>query len=214
VRFEQVTLATAADVDDFYWRVLGLGAGPFRIGETTLEFVAGEGEPFYHFALLVPGDRFDAALEWARERVDLLPGQEGNEVFDFGFWDAQACYFHDPAGNILELIAHRGVEERGTRGPFEPGELVGVSELGLVGDPPALAAKLEPLGIQVWSGSLDPGSLAFAGERARTFILAPAGRGWLPTGRPAEEHRVEATVAGAVAGTAVGALVRIGSGVT
>ncbi len=214
MRFEQVTLATAANVDDFYGRVLGLGPGPFRIGETTLEFVAGGGEPFYHFALLVPGDRFDAAFEWAHERVALLPGPAGNEVFDFGFWDAQACYFHDPAGSIVELIAHRGVEERGTEGPFEPGELVGVSELGLVGDPPALAAKLEPLGIEIWSGSLDPGSLAFAGERARTFILAPTGRGWLPTGRAAEQHRVEARVAGAVPGTAVDALIRIRSGVT
>jgi len=27
------------------------------------------------------------------------------------FWDAQACYFHDPAGNIVEFIAHRGLAE-------------------------------------------------------------------------------------------------------
>lgn len=49
---------------------------------------------FYHSAVLVPGDRFDAALTWLRERVDL------------GFWDARACYCHDPAGNIVEPIAH------------------------------------------------------------------------------------------------------------
>ena len=194
MRFEYVTLGASADVDDFYARTLGLGPAPFRIGETTLEFTAGGGEPFYHYALLVPGDRFDAALAWARERIELLAGQDGNDVFDFSFWDALACYFHDPAGNIVELIAHRGLGESGAKGPFAAAELLGLSELGLVGDPPELASALDALGLDVWSGSLEPGSLAFAGERARTLILAPQGRGWLPTGRPAEAHPVDAVV--------------------
>ena len=34
-------------------------------------------------------------------------------------------------------------------------------------------------------------SLGFVGEKGRTLILAPPGRGWLPTGRPAEAHPVE-----------------------
>jgi hypothetical protein len=211
VRFEHVTLATSANVDDFYARVLGLGPAPFRIGETTLDFTPAEGEPFYHYALLVPGDRFAAALAWARERVVLLPGQEGNDVFDFGFWDALACYFHDPAGNIVELIAHRGVGESGADGPFAASELLGLSELGLVGDPPELAAALEPLGAELWSGSLEPGALAFAGERARTLILAPQGRGWLPTGRPAEAHPVDAVVQTGRAGVAKLGPIRIES---
>ena len=55
--------------------------------------------PYYHFALLVPGDRFDAALAWARDRVELLPDREtGEVVFDFANWDAMAIYFHDPGG--------------------------------------------------------------------------------------------------------------------
>ena len=84
-----------------------------------LELRAAAGAPFYHFALLVPGDRFDAALAWARERVELLPDREtGEVVFDFTNWDARAVYFHDPAGNIVELIAHRGIGEGGVTGPF------------------------------------------------------------------------------------------------
>src|SRR5205807_6313178 len=80
------------------------------IGETALAFAPGTGEPFYHFALLVPGDRFQAAMAWITERVALLPHQGApaeQVVFDFPAWNAQACYFHDPAGNIVELIAHR-----------------------------------------------------------------------------------------------------------
>jgi hypothetical protein len=190
-----------AAVADFYGERLGLerDGSSFAIGETELDFAAGPGEPFYHFALLVPGDRFDIALEWARERTELLPYREtGEVVFDFDNWDALACYFHDPAGSIVELIAHRGIDETGADGAFRASELVGLSELGLVGEPQALARPLiERLGLELWDGTLDePGRLAFVGEKARTLILAPPGRGWLPTGRPAELHAVEAVLAG------------------
>jgi hypothetical protein len=168
-----------------------------RIGETRLEFAAGEGTPFYHFALLVPGDRFDAAVAWGREHVELLPGGDVDGViFDFEHWHARACYFHDAGGSIVELIAHRGVGESGRRGRFDWSELLGVSELGLVGDTAALAGRLAELGVALWDGSLEPGRLAFLGERARTLILAPPGRGWLPTRRQAEVHPLEIDLAG------------------
>jgi hypothetical protein len=168
-------------------------------GSTGLEFVEGEDAPFYHFAFLVPGDRFDAAFRWAQERVELLPRPETGElVFDFSFWDALACYFRDPAGNIAELIAHRGLGESATTGPFSGEELLGLSEVGLVGDMASMARDLEQLDLRVWSGSVEDG-LAFVGEKARTLILCPVGRPWLPIDRLAEPHPVDADLAGRVA---------------
>ena len=147
-------------------------------GETELEFAAGHGEPFYHFAFLTPPDGFE----------ELATGQE---VFDFDFWRARAFYFHDPAGNIVELIAHRGLDD-----PH------GLSELGLVGDTRAMAEALQKLGLELWDGTVEEqGRLAFVGERGRTFILAPPDRGWMPTGRPSERHPVEAEVSGAGSGS-------------
>ena len=189
MRFVELTLAAPTDLHDFYGGQLGLplDGDSIRIGETKLRVEPSEGEPFYHFALLVPGDRFDAALAWAREHVELL-----GDVFDFENWDALAVYFHDPAGNIVELIAHRGLEENGRDGAFTADELIGFSELGLVGDRAELLGELEQRGLDLWSGSLDePDALGFVGEKGRTLILARAGRGWLPTGRPAEPHPVE-----------------------
>jgi hypothetical protein len=179
MRFVEVTLAAPVallpELDRFY---------DGMTGETNLEFSAGEGEPFYHFALLLPGDRFDAAHRWADERFELLGG-----VFEFENWDARAVYFHDPAGNIVELIAHHGLEENGRTGEFGPDEIVGFSELGVVGN---RAENLRMSRLPLWSGMIDdPERLAFVGEKGRTLILAEEGRGWLPTGRPAEIHPVE-----------------------
>lgn len=189
VRFAEVTLDAPLDLREFYGGELGLqlDGDAIVVGETRLRFRVEEDGAFYHFALLVPGDRFDAALAWAGERAELL-----GDAFDFDFWDARAVYFHDPAGSIVELIAHHGLEENGRAGGFAADELVGLSELGIVGDPPELLNQLKTVGLELWSGSVEgESSLAFVGEKGRTVILAPPGRGWLPTGRPAAPHPVE-----------------------
>jgi hypothetical protein len=158
------------ELREFYYRI--------ETGETELEFAAGQGAPFYHFAFLAPWERFDELAA-------------GRDVFDFEDWNAKAFYFHDPAENIVEIVAHQGLE-----GPL------GLSELGLVGDTRAMARELEQLGLELWDGTLDePDRLAFVGERGRTLILAPKGRGWMPTGRPSEPHPVEAELIGAQPGT-------------
>ncbi len=189
MRFAEVVLTGPVGLGGFYRDVLGLPGDrdAIRIGETRLRFVPGGDDPFYHFALLVPGDRFDAALAWTHERVELLGG-----VFDSDDWGSRAVYFHDPAGNIVELIAHHGLDEGGPSGAFAAGELVGFSELGVVGDRRLLLADLETAGLELWDGELDePNRLAFVGEKGRTLILAPPGRGWVPTRRPAEPHPIE-----------------------
>jgi hypothetical protein len=205
VRFLDVRLQwpaeKAVDLDRFYSRELGLerrGAG-FAVGETVLEFVPTAGAPFYHFALLVPGDRFPEARAWAAVRAKLLPHPVNPQtVFRFTSWKASSCYLQDPAGNIVELIAHAGLGETGVEGLFRASELLGVSELGIVGDLGEMAGALErELGLHVWAGTLtDPDGLAFVGEKARTFILSSPKRCWAPTGRRAEAHPVEVVIAG------------------
>lgn len=194
----------AEGLRDFYGHALRLpSAGPlaFRLGTTTLEFLtAAQGEPFYHFAVRAPRNRFDAAREWLEQHAELLPDKEtGDTRFDFSFWNAEACYAHDPCGNIVELIAHHELpEETPHEGPFSGGELLGVCELGVPGpDTPAMARALDVLGIELWDGTIDdPSRLAFMGARDGVLILGPLGRGWLPTGRPAEPWPAGAVVSG------------------
>lgn len=177
----------------------------FHAGVATSRFCDAPGyAPFYHFAFLVPGNRFGAAYEWLRARACLLPNPGTLDTFfDFDSWEALACYCLDPAGNILELIAHRGIADSSAEGAFEAAEVVGLSEVGLVVDDKTRAAsELERHGLRVWDGEIaDPARLVFVGERSRTLILAPPGRGWLPTGRPAEIHPARIVLSGLRAGS-------------
>jgi len=211
----QVPRGAVSELRDFYLDRLAFDGGEnigneflvVRVGSAMARFSEAPtpDEPFYHFALLVPGGRFEAAYKWLGARAQLLPDPEtGDTIFDFVNWDALACYCLDPAGNIVELIAHRGIAERCTEGPFSAQELVDFSEVGLVvPDKEQAVASLERLNLSVWDGeTADPDRLVFVGERAKTLILSPPGRGWLPTGRSAEVHPVELVVRGTRRGEA------------
>src|SRR5947208_12410262 len=98
-----------------------------------------------------------SALDWIGRLAEVLPDPETAEVvFDFQSWDGQACYFHDPAGNIVELTAHRAIGATDATGPFAGSELLGFSELGLVGNTPAMARVLGmELQLQMWQGTVE-----------------------------------------------------------
>ena len=178
LRIARAELAVAAARLDaltgFYGQTLGLPVEPadgrvvVPVGGDVLELVAAEDatKPFHHFALLVPGDRFDAAHAWLGERVERLARDDGETVFAFDFWDARAAYFHDPAGNIVELIAHAGVAEQpGAAGDFAAAELAGLSEVGDRRRPPSGSRRdaRARAGDRIWSG--DAAQLALSARR-------------------------------------------------
>jgi hypothetical protein len=189
---------------------LRMAAGSSSLGFTESP---SDGGPFYHFALLVPGNRFEAAREWIAARTPLLaqPGSD-ETTFDFDFWDAHACYVHDPAGNIVELIAHRGLGDSPETGAFDAAELRGLSEVGIVtSDLVAGLERLRAARLELWYGEVsdEGGGLGFVGSKAHTLVLCPEGRPWLPTHRPAEAHPIDVAL-----GTGAGSdlLIRVRDG--
>jgi catechol-2,3-dioxygenase len=136
-----------------------------------------------HFAVNVPPDRFEEAVDWARTQAELV-----QEDVPFEMWRARAAYYFDPVGNLVELIAR----ERA------PGEqlLIEVSEVGLpVADVGAAVEFLESeLGLPHFSG--DRENFSAVGDDRGLFILVPVGRPWLFTDRPASDAPVRVTIGG------------------
>ncbi len=168
----------------FYTQILGLpllGESneqfTIRAGTTRLTFAAAaRDEPTYHFAFDIPENKIMQAKTWLAQRAPVLT-QEGQEIIHFPAWNAHAVYFHDPAGNVVELIARHDLPNA-TPGPFGAEEILYASEIGLVVDdvPAEVKALGEALGLAVYR----PGSDHFApvGDEHRLLILNHRDRGW------------------------------------
>ena len=134
-----------------------------------------------HFAVNVPPQRFEEAVAWARERVELVDGD-----VPFPAWRARSAYFFDPGGNIVELIAR----ERA------PGEdlFLEISEVGLpVADVGSAVEWLEAeLGLPHFSGNRR--DFSAVGDDRGLFIVVPVGRPWLFTEEPAPDVPLRVTI--------------------
>jgi catechol-2,3-dioxygenase len=192
----------------FYEGTLGLGVVradatgvTFEAGGTELTFErAGGGlRPFYHFAFNVTASRFPAAVEWIAARARVL-GDGTRTTFSFPAWDADAVYFEDPAGNIVELIARHRLDEtpRGesTGAAFGARDILGVSEIGL--PVPAVDLATRALVTATDTPRWGRGSDAFTtlGDDHGLFVVVADRRGWYPTQRPAEMYPVRVTIEG------------------
>ena len=87
------------------------------IGETFLTFRQQENEssqPFYHFAINIPENRLNEALEWIDNKTEITT-EQGDKIVHFVSSDVHSIYFNDPAGNVVEIIARHslpGIEKR------------------------------------------------------------------------------------------------------
>jgi catechol-2,3-dioxygenase len=153
----------------------GLGYGASR-----LRFEPGPGV-CSHFAVNVPPQRFEEAVAWARERVELV-----DDDVPFPAWRARSAYFFDPGGNIVELIAR----ERA------PGDdlFLEISEVGLpVTGVGAAVEWLEgELGLPHFSGNRR--DFSAVGDDRGLFIVVPVGRPWLFTEEPAPDVPLRVTI--------------------
>lgn len=155
----------------------------------------------YHFAFDVPPSRFEAALHWLRERTGLIASPEGQTRFRHESWNADAVYFRDPQGNILEIIARRNPAgqpappiAQETDRPFQSSEIMAVTEIGLaVGSVVDAVAQLtermpglrlvdDQPGVTQSASSTGAADIDFAavGNIHGLFIVVRQGRIWFP----------------------------------
>jgi len=165
-------------------------------GSSRLEFIQApaESKPHYHIAFSIPENKSEEALEWLKQRVKVLANEDG-ELVHFGHWNAHSLYFHDPAGNILELIARHNLPNGSDR-PFTSSQILCLNEIGLpVDDVWETIERLQlTAGIPVWR---EPSStFATLGDEHGLLILVAKGRKWFRTQLPAESFPLHVTLRG------------------
>jgi len=187
---DQLTLFTSQldELIRFYedvleWPVVDQNARSisFRLGQSRLTFQYRSAATPYHFAINIPYNQVQEALDWARERVDIL-SYEGEEVVDFSAWDAQAFYFYDPDRNVVEFIARRALSNASDR-RFSGNSLQEISEIGLPSEDIESVYQYlnQQTGISIYSGSFD--SFCAVGNEKGLFICVDTREKdtWFPT---------------------------------
>ena len=156
----------------------------FKVGKSILTLHRNEKESYYyHFAFNIPPNLFQSAKEWMRKRVSLAI-DEGLDEADFEDSNANAFYFEDPAGNIVEYIARRNTTPNAGTEQFAPIYVRGISEIGIsTNNIKEIVDGICSLGIS--SRKNEPiyyeTYLNFLGEDkdGQYIIVGPLGRRWI-----------------------------------
>lgn len=172
----------------FYSTTLGLkcikttkNQASFQLGNSILTIEYRKEITPYHFAINIPSHKENDALNWLKNRVNILKS-EHTEVHDFDFWNAKAIYFYDCDQNIVELIARNNLDNE-TSESFNPNQFLNISEIGL--PTTHIESKFSVLneltGIQEFSGGFDR-FLAFGDEEGLFICINKEIKDWYPTG--------------------------------
>ena len=173
-------------IREFYRSILELGilsddneGLEIQAGATLLAFQRGPAAAVgvYHIAFNVPENRFQDAKQWLLERLPLVPNGEGGDEFRFESWNADAVYFYDPDGNILEFIARHDLDNA-SDAAFDSSQILRISEIGLVTDdvPVLVSALQSKMDVRPYRTGSD--TFAPIGDENGLFIVVKTGRPW------------------------------------
>ena len=175
------------ELQQFYVEKLGfklLNSTPslfeLQCGHSVLRFVESPDSCYYHYAFNIPSFQGREAQIWLKNHVEILKnGTE--ELIDFSNWNAEALYFFDPAGNIVEFIARKNLAIHSDQ-PFGIESILGISEMGFpTEDINAQVTKLEKeIGLEHYWGNRTSFS-AVGDEHGLIILVNYKERKWFPT---------------------------------
>jgi hypothetical protein len=194
--FKEIILQTKNinELYDFYKNKLQLKV--VKPNATTVSIVAGKttlifeqtnntAKPFYHFAFNIPFDKIEEALQWLKDKIELLWIEEyKNYIAEFTGWNARSVYFSDAAGNIVELIARFDLHDE-VNEAFSPQHIRNVSEIGIVVPAEQFDISLDEMmqqyQLEYFSRQQPLKYFRAIGNNEGLFIVVPEHRNWYPT---------------------------------
>jgi len=192
----QIDSPDTAEQRDFYHGAFGFPVVDrtrdklvLRAGSTQLAFAHTQ-RPMagvYHLAFNIPENRFDEAVRWLRERVQLISDDTGADTFHSDEWNADMVYFLDPAGNIVELIARHTLPSTSEH-RFTGESVLCVSEIGIAAKDVVAETKsiAERAQAPIYSGA-DSDTFTAIGNEHGLFVVVKRGRIWFPNSGKAAE---------------------------
>lgn len=100
------------------------------IGRSLLRFVASDHPYRYHYAIAVPANSIRAVQRWWLATCHTPQHAPYGTIHAFDEWQADAVYFRDAVGNIVEFIAKRDPQAP-TPTTFTPQHMLGICEIGI-----------------------------------------------------------------------------------
>lgn len=193
--FKKVTLYTSKlkELKGFYeyqmgFRIIEEDETSFvlAIGDSQLVFQESERAGVYHYAFNIPGNQFTLAKGWASSRID-LNRQEGMDEIYYANFNADAFYFQDPVGNVVEFIGRRNIDRLGN---FTVDSLLNISEVSITTPfVEEVGRQIEDMDIPVRGNKgIDANSLNFLGQGDAFIILVPPKRTWYFSKQKSETH--------------------------
>ena len=172
----------------FYKDVLGLeifnsSVNSFELhtGYSALHFQEADNFTPYHIAFHIPDRDEEKALEWLKDRVEIL--KYGNfEIIDFKGWDAKSLYFYDADKNIMEFISRRKFNGESSNN-FSEKSILGISEIGLATDDIKLKYRFlnSNIGLEVFDGNFEK-FCAIGDNEGLLITINSKLKTWFPTG--------------------------------
>jgi hypothetical protein len=157
-----------------------------KAGKTTLIFQEANSiiNPFYHFAFNIPANKIAEALEWLKNKAEVLWIEDyKNYIAEFNRWHARSVYFIDAAGNIVELIARFDLHNDDAAA-FSSSQILNVSEIGIVFETEKLdegtIELLHKFQLQYFPKQPPMQHFRAIGDDEGLFIVVPAQRNWYP----------------------------------
>jgi catechol-2,3-dioxygenase len=130
------------------------------------------------------------AYKWLADRLTIL--KDGpHEIQDFQKWNAQAIYFYDADGNIVECIARRKLSND-SHTPFNPDSFLNISEIGIpVTNIAQIYKSLKAtVDLPIYDGSFE--RFCAIGDENGLFIgINKEIKDWFPTGDTAYSSAFE-----------------------
>lgn len=152
----------------------------FRFGESFLSFIVSKVSKVAHLAFNIPSNKINEAFSWLSDKTTVLD-YKGEQITTFSNWNAEAIYFYDADGNIMEFIARHNLNIEDDLS-FSATSILNISEVGIpVDDIEPVYTTLNAINLlPIYDGDFN--RFCAVGNEEGLFILVDRNKKqWYPT---------------------------------